>query len=222
MSRRSVPSGSADPAWTPVDPLPSSTPGPRLVAVLVRLRDTPPLLASPQLAVDAIVADSLDLLAPRSLDQVAAAMAAAVPATATQWPGPASRVAAAVASWLLTGPEVAQAVRDTSPDPETARAVARRAIVRMSTYVQVLPLDRWMAGDEDRQEEICRAFLRAAGLRPADESHDQAEDRFTSISTTSRAEALRQAVAREQWEAEVARKLAEEKAKEAAAQYASY
>lgn len=192
------------------EPLPSSSPGPTLGAVTARLRATPGDVLAEHLVLLALVHDTLDLVEERSPADVLAHHGDVVDLGLTD---PAARLAAAVTCWLLTAPEVVVAL----PRPRAEWALA--AIRAMAELVTVLPLRNWLSDDEDRQEEVARALLRSLSLRPSGETHELAEDRWTSISSASRRDALRLAAQHQAWAEEVARKLREERAREAAAQY---
>lgn len=191
-------------------PRPSSSPGPALSLVTARLRATPRDLVAEGVLLEALVHDTLDVVEGRDPGEVLTHLADTVDLELTDT---AARIAAAVTCWLLTEPEVIAAI---SP-PRAARSLD--AIRDMADFVGVLPLRSWLSDDEDRQEEVARALLRALSLRPAEESHELAEDRWTSISSATRRDALRLAAEHQAWAEEVARKLREENAREAAAQY---
>ncbi len=82
-----------------------------------------------------------------------------------------------------------------------------------------MPLRQWFGDDPDRHEEVARALLRCLAIRPQGETPEQAEDRWSSVSTALRADALRLAALEQQRAAELARALADRRAQEAAAQY---
>lgn len=188
----------------------ASSPGPTLGALMARLRATPPAIVDEDVVLEALVHDTLDLVEERGPGDVLGHLGDRVDLALEDVP---ARLAAAVTCWLLTAPEVVAVL----PAPRAARSLD--AIRRMAELIAVLPLRSWLSDDEDRQEEVARALLRALALRPSGETHELAEDRWTSISSTTRREALRLAAQHQAWAEELARRLSEEKAREAAAQY---
>lgn len=186
--------------------------GPSLVTMTARLRATPPELLEPTVDTLALVADTLERVDPRDLTSV---LADALTATPPPLPAPsrAGRAAVAVGCWLVSEPEFIAAL------PSSRRDGALAVLDALNRFGEAVPVPDWLGADPDRQEEAARVTLRAVGLRPRGESHVTAEDRWTSISTRSRAAMLAQA-ARDQLRAEeVAAALAKKKAAEAAAQY---
>ena len=82
--------------------------------------------------------------------------------------------------------------------------------------------DREWVQDADAREELARAVCRLGGVLPAGERAATADDRWLAVSSAYQrkvAQSMAVEVARAE---ELARALAEQKAKEAAAQYANY
>ena len=82
--------------------------------------------------------------------------------------------------------------------------------------------DREWVQDADAREELARAVCRLGGVLPAGERVEVADDRWLAVSSAYQrkvAGSMAVEVARAE---ELARALAEQKAKEAAAQYANY
>ena len=183
--------------WHPLD---DSEPGPPLQVVVRRVLTTPEDFLSPVVATDALVADTLDRVAPgperaRAVDSDLA-----------------GRIATQVACWLVTEPTLIAALGG------RARALCATAIPVLGEMVSVLPVNQWF-GDEEHSEEVARAVFRTLRLRPYGESHPTAEDRWASINTLDRREALRRAAIEQEQAHKLAAQLAEKRAREAAAQY---
>ncbi|GAA3812426.1 hypothetical protein [Cellulomonas soli] len=136
-----------------------------------------------------------------------------------------SRLAlAALVCWLAADPQVHR-------HPGVV-AAAGRAGGAAAWFVGVLaqvpralaglrPSAAWV-GDAEGREELARAFLASGGLLPAGEDDELASDRWFAVSSVHQRH-LVAALAQEQRQAEeLARRLAEQRAKEAAAQYANY
>lgn len=180
--------------------------GPPLAALTARLAAAPGDALDPGVVALAVVDDALTALGGPPLDRALRRRLADGPlATA------AGRTGAVLAGWLLLAP----AWRAAQPDPRAALAVVEALA---GSLAPVLPPEQWVV-DPAGREEAARAALRAAGLRPAGEDEAVAEDRWAAVSTALRAAALA-AVAEEVRRAqELARVLAEQRAREAAAQY---
>lgn len=183
-----------------------STPhGPALGDLLARLRATPPALVGPEVGrhvdVDVLLADTLDLLDPPAdlwAQQPVERMALSAP----------QAQAVAVACWLASAPGLGAALA--GPDARGRVVAGRDTLVALAGIASPA---MWLQGDPDREEEVVRAFLRAARVLPAGESADVAEDRWLAVSSAARRQALQDAARA----AELARRLAEQRAKEAAA-----
>jgi len=192
--------------------LTGSAEGPSLVSMMSRLRATPAELSEQAVDIDALVADTLDLIDPAPLQMLLDDALAGRHRTAGRF-APAHATAVAIACWLVSLPELKAAL----PFPRRAHVLTALGI--LGGFSDSVPTTDWLGHDTDRQEEVARALLRSLGLRPGGETHIVAEDRWASISTRSRAAALAQA-ARDQLRAEeLAAALAKKKAEEAAAQY---
>lgn len=70
--------------------------------------------------------------------------------------------------------------------------------------------------DDERREELSRMALRAAGLRPAGESHNVAEDRFLAVSSRERARLAAATRAAEERARQIREALARKAAEESA------
>lgn len=192
------------PRTAPLDgPLRSSVEGPWRQNLSARLLRVPDDFLAPDVITRAIVSDTLDALGASRCSDWASVESADLPA----------RLAHQVGCWLIAGPELCGAV-GSQPGDQVVRSLARFA-----TLVDAVPLRSWFGDDPERHEEVVRALLRAFGIRPRGETHEVAEDAWVSISSSLRQSALRLAAAEQLQAAELAQRLAEQRAREAAAQY---
>ena len=197
---------------------PATPTGPALASVRHRLSLAPPDLFEPGVAVPALVADLAVDLDGTVLDADSLARLDHDLEVAPR------RVLVGLVCWLVLDP----ALRADAGVRESVAAVggATRWMLGIVTGVQRelvgLRADKdWVQLDEGR-EELARAFLRFAGVRPAGESAAAAQDRWLAVSTAYQRDLVR-AMAVEQARAEeLERALAAQQAKEAAAQYANY
>ncbi|RKT79782.1 hypothetical protein DFJ68_3260 [Terracoccus luteus] len=202
MTPRATPP--AAPAGAPLDrPLPGTDAGPPLTAVVARLLRTPAEVRSPDIVTRALLADALELAGRRPARDWSALGSLSI----------AHRLALQVGAWLLAERAWSTQLGRRSGDEVLASLLA------FATLVDALPLAQWFGDDPDRQEEVARAWLRCLGLRPRDETHDVAEDAWAATSTSRRGEALRRAAVEQARADELARRLTEKRAREAAAQY---
>ncbi|MEO7446974.1 MAG: hypothetical protein ABI336_01770 [Humibacillus sp.] len=189
-------------------PLGHSDEGPWLRSLTDRLVATPQPFLRAETVTEAVLRDGLELvltdpLTAGGLAGVRRLAAAALP----------ERLARHVAVHLLT---------DASLRPLLA---ARRtadlldAISHFSALTAAVPLRQWFGDDPERHEEVVRALLRCLALRPRGETHTQAEDRWQSVSTSLRSDALRLAALEQARADALALALADKRAQEAAAQY---
>lgn len=75
--------------------------------------------------------------------------------------------------------------------------------------------------DADRREELVRSVLDALGTTPAGEEPAQAADRLRALSTVERARVIEETKAQQERGRQLRKKLAEERARQAAARYSS-
>ncbi|MCB7136319.1 hypothetical protein [Cellulosimicrobium marinum] len=193
----------------------TTVPGPVLADVLRRLADTPPDVLDPAVSAAALVADTADLLDGRGavgvLGRVARDEVEQVCALA-----PHAALAGTVC-WVLRDGALFAAHRETA----TPAALVRLVTHLVPELATLRTASAWVH-DPAGREELARAALRALGLRPGDESPEVAQDRWTAVSTAEQRR-IAQEMAHEARRAEqLARELAEKRAKEAAAQYANY
>lgn len=73
--------------------------------------------------------------------------------------------------------------------------------------------------DEERAEELARMILKCSGYIPGGETRDEALDRFDSVNTVKRIQVIKESNAANERAKEIRRKMAEEKAREAANVY---
>lgn len=189
-------------------------PGPSLAVLLHALADASPDLDDPATSLPALVADLVTDLDGRHpptsvltlLDQ-------------NYGPGadPDTRRLAAL-TWLLARePDVRTALAQIPPPHGSWLWAVLTTLVRDLAGLRA-PAE-WVA---DGREEFARAFLAVGGLLPAGETADQAADAWQAVSTRQQ-RALLAAMAEELRRAEeLARQLADQRAREAAAQYANY
>lgn len=176
-------------------------PGPPLSAVTQRLASAPPDFLDPGVSVAALVSDTVLVLdravLPRPLRaELATAYAAAEPTAA-----------AALACWLLLTPGI-----------EVRPGTALQPVRALAELAGLRPPRTWTT-TEDGREEAARAFLRALDLRPEGESEAQSEDRWAAVSTALSRQAVRDLAEAQRRADELARALADQRAKEAATQY---
>ena len=192
--------------------------GPALADVVHRLADTPPdVLDHPVVVAAALVGDTADLLAgDGAVGVLRGPQRAAVEALCTHAPYAAL---AGTVCWLLRDEHLRAA-------PAFRAAATPGALVRVvEQAVPALALlrtpDDWLHAPTAR-EELARAVLRELGLRPAGESPEAAQDRWTAVSTAEQRRIAREMAQEARRAEQLARELAEKRAKEAAAQYANY
>lgn len=200
------------------DPTRPTVEGPALADVVHRLADTPPdVLDHPVVVAAALVGDTADLLAgDGAVGVLRGPQRAAVEALCTHAPYAAL---AGTVCWLLRDEHLRAA-------PAFRAAATPGALVRVvEQTVPALALlrtpDDWLHAPTAR-EELARAVLRDLGLRPAGESPEVAQDRWTAVSTAEQRRIAREMAQEARRAEQLARELAEKRAKEAAAQYANY
>ncbi|GEL99097.1 hypothetical protein [Cellulomonas terrae] len=195
--------------------------GPALATLVHRLALAPPDLFEPSVSVSALVADVAVSLDGTVLDRrVLRALDADLTGPADQGLHRAPLVG--LVCWLVLDPAVLGA-----PGVRAAAAGGRTAwFVRIVEGVQRVLAgqrpDREWVQDDVAREELARAFCRLGGVLPAGERAETSDDRWLAVSSAYQrkvAQSMAVEVARAE---ELARALAEQRAKEAAAQYANY
>lgn len=195
--------------------------GPSLATLTQRLALAGPDLLAPEADVPALVADVALLLDGTVLGAATLrGLDAALGRTAT----PAARAAAGVVCWLVADP----AVRSHPGVEAAARARGGLApwflhvLHELTTGLAAVRAPRAWVHEETGREEAARALCAAGALLPEGESAAQAADRWQAVSTAYRQQASRAMAEEVRRAEELARALAEKRAKEAAAQYANY
>jgi len=189
--------------------------GPTVAALMQHLAAASPDLLDPGLSPVALVSDTLVDLCGVVLDpRVRGLLAADVDATDD------SRAAAALTCWVARAPgllPIWAAGPRTGTDGAADRLLSavRALVTELAPHVSPR---RWVEEPAGR-EEAARAFLRATALVPAGESASAAQDRWTAISTAARRDAELEIAQEARRTQELARRLAEQRAKEAVAQY---
>ncbi|WP_435737091.1 hypothetical protein V5D56_00360 [Cellulosimicrobium sp. PMB13] len=196
---------------------PATAEGPALADVVRRLADTPPDVLDPAAVVAALVADTADLLAgPHAVGVLQPDARRAVDELCVIAPYAAL---AGTVCWLLrderlrSAPALRAAATPAALVGLVSRLVPELATLRTATT--------WVH-EPTAREELARAVLRELGLRPAGESPVVAQDRWTAVSTAEQRRIAREMAEEARRAEQLARELADKRAKEAAAQYANY
>lgn len=202
------------------DRAPSSAPtaeGPPLAAVVRRLADAPPDLLDPGTVAAALVGDTADLLAgPGALGTLRGPDRDAVDALCAHAP---YAVLAGTVGWLLRDEQLrAHPAFAAAATPAALVALVCRLVPELAHLREAAA---WLREPVAR-EEAARAVLRELGLRPAGETPQVAEDRWTAVSTAEQRRIAREMAEEARRAEQLARELAEKRAREAAAQYANY
>jgi hypothetical protein len=194
-------------------------PGPALAAVVHRLAQAPSDLLDPRVLPGPALGDLAADLDGAVLDRTTfAAIAADLP------PGSERAGLALLTAWVL-----ADAAVRTDPGAREAAGAAGgaswlllRAVERVPRVLAGLRAPREWLTEVETREELARAVLAVCGLRPAGEDAARAADAWAAVSTAHRRSVFAQMQAERRRAEELAARLAEQKAKEAAAQYANY
>jgi|GEM_PF-468271 len=211
--------------------------GPPLAVLLHRVAQTPADLLDDAVSASAALADlavALDgsVLDGPSLDRLDAFLGEGALRGEAGRPGDARdadataartdrRALALLTAWLLGADEVR-----THAGTVAAAGAAGGAATLVLRVVEVVPdalaglraADEWVA-DPEAREELVRAVLAVAGLRAAGEHDERAADAWAAVSTRHRRAVVAAMAVERQRAEELARRLAEKRAKEAAAQY---
>jgi len=179
----------------------ATVPGPSLAAVAARMASVPRSFLDARVSIAALAGD---VLRPRLLavaheddDRV--------------------RRGAAVGLWLVASEDL---VEPFAPSVAAAPGIGRAVDALALRLSPVVDPWEWLSDDE-RREEAVRTFLLWAGLRPAGEDVTTARSLLEARDSLRRNAALAQAYAAHRHRDEIARRLAEARAKEAAARYSS-
>ncbi|WP_395242475.1 phosphohydrolase [Agromyces sp. MMS24-K17] len=176
-------------------------PGPPLAAVAARLSSAPRAFLDDRLSIAALAGDVLE----RRPACIPFADDARV------------RRGAGLALWLIASEELVEPFAPALGDVVRTRLEIAVDALALRVAPVADPLD-WLA-DAERRDEAARTFLLWAGYLPAGEDAATARDLLAAHDSLQRNEALAAAFAEHRHRAEVARRLAEARAKEAAARY---
>lgn len=176
----------------------ATRPGPALAAVAARLSSVPRSFLDEQVSITALAGDV------RVGEVVAAAHSG----------DPRVRLGAALGLWLFASEAIVEPFDPPLADGTGSLAVDALAL-RLATVAD--PLD-WLSDDE-RREEAVRTFLLWCGYRPAGEDSATARSLLDARDSLRRNSALAEAYEAHRHRAEIARRLAAARAKEAAARY---
>jgi hypothetical protein len=178
----------------------SLVPGPPLAAVAARLSSVPKPFLDEDVSIAALAGDILG---------------GPVTAAAHADDGRV-RQGAAIALWLVASEEIVEPF-----DPPLSHGQAALAVDALALRLAPVaaPLD-WLSDDE-RREEAARTFLLWCGMLPAGEDAHTARSLLDARDSLQRNAALAEAFAEHNHRAEIARRLADARAREAAARYSS-
>lgn len=217
MARDQARDPSRGPSPAQRDPGAPTAEGPPLADVVRRLVDTPPDVLDPAAAAAALVGDTADLLGgERTVGVLRGATRREVDALCAIAPYAAL---AGTVCWLVrdehlrSSPGFRAAATPAALVDLVSRLVPELATLRTATA--------WVH-EPSAREELARAVLRDLGLRPAGESPEVAQDRWTAVSTAEQRRIAREMAEEARRAEQLARELAAKRAKEAAAQYANY
>ena len=187
-------SPSVDVAWL------GSQPGPSLSSVAARLSTVPRSFLDDRVSIRALAGDVLGraITASEHADD------------------PRVRRGAAIGLWLVASEHIVEPF-DPPLAPSRVPTAVDALALRLAPVVE--PLD-WLS-DEERREEAVRTFLLWAFVRPAGEDVATARSLLDARDSLQRNAALAEAYAEQTHRADIARRLAIAKAKEAAARYSS-
>lgn len=189
-------SGSEAIAWE------SARPGPPLAAVAARIASVPRVFLDERVSIEALSADVPGIGRPVCLEFVDV---------------PAVRLGAAIAVWVLASEELVEPFEPTL----AATAAGPRGLAVDALALRVAPFSDptgWLA-DEERRDEAARALLLWCGRLPAGEDAATARSIAAGLDSLSRNSVLARAHAEHQHRAEIAQRLADARAREAAARY---
>ena len=195
--------------------------GPPLAALVHRLALAPPDLFEPSVSVSALIADVAVSLDGTVLDR------RVLRALDEDLTGPADQAShraplVGLVCWLVLDPALhgAPGVRAAASDGLAGWFL--RIVEGVQRVLAGQRPDREWVQDEVAREELARAVCRLGGVLPAGERAETADDRWLAVSSAYQrkvAQSMAEEVARAE---ELARALAAQRAKEAAAQYANY
>ena len=194
--------------------------GPPLAALVHRLTLAPPDLFEPSVSPSALVADAAVTLDGTVL---ARQVLRALDTDLTGPGGTSSRRAlVGLTCWLVLDPAVHGAPGVGAAAAGSLSGWFLRVVEGVQRVLAGQRPDRDWVQSDDAREELARAVCRLGGVLPAGETAATADDRWLAVSSAYQrkvAQSMAVEVARAE---ELARALAAQKAKEAAAQYANY
>lgn len=186
--------------------------GPPLEALVRRLAECPADFLAPSIHVTALAADLL-----RDLGQKTPPSDLWTVLAPAKGRGAAARATAnrlqliALGVWLLSDPWFIH-------NRTSASNVWLLLAVGFDPLAEIIDADRAIA-DADRREELVRFILWSLELRPAGESHAQAQDRLTNLDSVERVRVVRETRAAEERARQIREAMAAKAAEEAAASY---
>lgn len=194
-------------------------PGPALAVLVHRLGLAPTDLLDEAVSPAAALGDLSVLLDGSVLDRATLRAVDADLAPGTERTG-----LALLTAWLLADDAVRAdpGLRSAAAAAGGPSALLLRVVERVPRVLAGLRTPRaWLTEPESR-EELARAVLAVAGLRAAGEDDERAADAWAAVSTAHRQRVFAEMTQERQRAEELAARLAEKRAKEAAAQYANY
>jgi hypothetical protein len=114
-----------------------------------------------------------------------------------------------ICCWLLTHPFFKNTDSRWVPDFLCERLASVAPLVKSELWVT----------DEERAEELARMTLHCSGYVPAGETREEALDRYDAVNTVKRLKVIKKSNAASERTRELLRKMAEQKAREAANVY---
>jgi hypothetical protein len=193
LARWAQVAGDEDAVWA------TAVPGPSVDAIAARLSSIPRPFLDDRVSLPALCGDVLGLQSVAALEFSG---------------DPVVRAGTAMGLWLVASEELVAPF-----GPALLAVNAPRAVDALGMRLApVADPARWLVEDE-RREEAVRLFLLWSGMLPAGEDRRTARSLLEARDSLRRNAALAEAYAEHRHRAEVARRLAEAKAKEAAARY---
>jgi len=186
--------------------------GPPLEALARRLAESPADFLTSSIHVTALAADLLRDLGQQTPPDDLWAMLAP-----TKGRGAAARSAAnrlqliSLAVWLLSDPWFAR-------NATSASSVWLLLAIGLDPLAEIIDATSAIS-DADRREELVRFILWSLELRPAGETHAQAQDRLTNLDSVERVRVVRETRAAEERARQIREAMAAKAAEEAAASY---
>ncbi|GII98121.1 hypothetical protein CLV28_1450 [Sediminihabitans luteus] len=196
--------------------------GPAVPDLVRRLAATPVDLLDPRVHAPAALADLVELADGQPPRWNARVISQVDVLCGPQAP-PVARVAALVAAWLVTAPVVRDSVvvRAALPGRLGDDPVVTAVEAMLTGPAMARRPHDWVQ-DPDGREEVARAFLVVLGLRGEGETAAESADRWLAVSTAERARLAGEIAVELRRAEELAARLAEQRAREAAARYTNH